>query len=343
MAQRWKQAGSLASGGLSLNMFTQDEMDSIHRATLEILETTGVLIGSPEARELLVKAGASVYDEDLVRIPQWLVAEAVASAPEVLTLPGRTPDRDVMLDGRRVVFTNFGEAVYIVDPNTGDLRNSTKKDVEDLTRLVDALDVIPVCERMAGAQDYPEAVAELHNYEALLMNTTKHVFTGGGNGKLTQYMIDMAKAAVGEEDFAERCPVTFNTCPISPLKLTADVCEVIMVAARNGAIVNVLSMGMAGGSTPVNLAGALGGAQLRGAGRARAVAGHAQGSQIHLRQLLHGYGSALRRGRGGARRNLPCSTPVSPAWPATTSCPPGQRVARGTASAVMPRAAMKRR
>lgn len=51
MAQRWKQAGSLASGGLSLNMFTQDEMDSIHRATLEILETTGVLIGSPEARE----------------------------------------------------------------------------------------------------------------------------------------------------------------------------------------------------------------------------------------------------------------------------------------------------
>lgn len=184
-------------------------------------------------------------------------AEAVASAPEVLTLPGRTPDRDVMLDGRRVVFTNFGEAVYIVDPNTGDLRNSTKKDVEDLTRLVDALDVIPVCERMAGAQDYPEAVAELHNYEALLMNTTKHVFTGGGNGKLTQYMIDMAKAAVGEENFAERCPVTFNTCPISPLKLTADVCEVIMVAARNGAIVNVLSMGMAGGSTPVNLAGAL--------------------------------------------------------------------------------------
>ena len=145
----------------------------------------------------------------------------------------------------------------IIDPDTGEVRNTTKKDVEKLTRVVDALDVIPVCERMAGAQDYPEQVAELHNYEALLMNTTKHVFTGGGNGKLTQYMIDMAKAAVGEENFEERCPVTFNTCPISPLKLTADVCEVIMTAARNGATVNVLSMGMAGVSTPVNLAGAL--------------------------------------------------------------------------------------
>lgn len=257
MTQRWKKAGSLSSGGLSLNMFTQDEMDAIHRASLEILETTGVLIGSPKARELLVNAGAAVYDEDLIRIPQWLVADAVANAPETLTLHGLTPDRDVVLDGTRVIFTNFGEAVYILDTDTGEVRNSTKKDVEDLTRLVDALDVIPVCERMAGAQDYPEAVAELHNYEALLRNTNKHVFTGGGNGKLTQYMIDMAKAAVGEEEFEQRCPVTFNTCPISPLKLTADVCEVIMTAAQNGAIVNVLSMGMAGGSTPVNLAGAL--------------------------------------------------------------------------------------
>ena len=215
------------------------------------------LPGREEARALLVEAGASVIDEDIVRFPQWMVADAVSCAPETLLLAGRTPDRDVVLDSTRVMFTNFGEAVYLIDPDTGEVRNTTKKDVEKLTRVVDALDVIPVCERMAGAQDYPEQVAELHNYEALLMNTTKHVFTGGGNGKLTQYMIDMAKAAVGEENFEERCPVTFNTCPISPLKLTADVCEVIMTAARNGATVNVLSMGMAGGSTPVNLAGAL--------------------------------------------------------------------------------------
>lgn len=36
MAQRWKKAGSKSSGGLSLNMFTEDELDAIHKATLEI-------------------------------------------------------------------------------------------------------------------------------------------------------------------------------------------------------------------------------------------------------------------------------------------------------------------
>ena len=257
MAQRWKKAGSLASGGLSLNVFTQDEAENIHRATLEVLERTGVLIGSEEARTLLANAGATLTETEIVKIPQWLVREALATAPETITLSGRSRSRDVVIDSSRVIFTNFGEAVYIVDPESGAVRNTKKQDVCDLAKVIDALDVIPVCERMAGAQDYPEAVAELHNYEALLLNTDKHVFTGGGNGRLTQYMVDMAKAAVGEDDFVEHCPVTFNTCPISPLKLTVDVCEVIMVAAKNGAAVNVLSMGMAGGSTPVNLAGAL--------------------------------------------------------------------------------------
>ena len=104
MAQRWKKAGSLTTGGMSLNVFTQDEMDAIHRATLEVLEHTGVLIGSPEARALLVEAGASVIDEDIVRFPQWMVADAVSCAPETLLLAGRTPDRDVVLDSTRVMY-----------------------------------------------------------------------------------------------------------------------------------------------------------------------------------------------------------------------------------------------
>lgn len=257
MAQRWKKAGSRSSGGLSLNVFTRDEVESLHRATLEVLEKTGVVFGSAEARALLVEAGATEMADDILRIPPWMVEEALLYAPESLTLAGRTRDRDVVIDSSRVIFTNFGEAVYVVDPDTGTVRNTTKEDVCKLTRVVDALDVIPVCERMAGAQDYPEAVAELHNYEALLLNTTKHVFTGGGSGKLTQYMIDMAKAAVGEEIFAEHCPLTVNTCPVSPLKLIGDACDIIMTAARNGVSVTVLSMGMAGGSTPVHLAGAL--------------------------------------------------------------------------------------
>jgi trimethylamine--corrinoid protein Co-methyltransferase len=71
-------------------------------------------------------------------------------------------------------------------------------------------------------------------------------------------MIDMAAAIVGGCEALRRRPLlTFLTCPVSPLKLVRDCCEIIIEGARAGVPVNVLSMAMAGGSSPVNLAGTL--------------------------------------------------------------------------------------
>ena len=46
-------------------------------------------------------------------------------------------------------------------------------------------------------------------------------------------------------------------CPTSPLELSHNACQVIMKGARFGIPVNVLSMAMSGGSSPVFLAGTL--------------------------------------------------------------------------------------
>jgi trimethylamine--corrinoid protein Co-methyltransferase len=48
-----------------------------------------------------------------------------------------------------------------------------------------------------------------------------------------------------------------GTCPVSPLKLVGDCCEIVIEAARAGVPSCVLSMAMAGGSSPVTLAGTL--------------------------------------------------------------------------------------
>ncbi len=71
-------------------------------------------------------------------------------------------------------------------------------------------------------------------------------------------MIDMAAAIAGGRDELRRRPISrFLTCPVSPLKLVEDACEIIIEGARAGVPVNVLSMAMAGGSSPVTLAGTL--------------------------------------------------------------------------------------
>ena len=252
-------AGRQLGSGLSLNILTDDELDEIHLGTMEVLEKTGVFIEDPHALDVL-EGGGAVVDRNtrIVKIPPHLVEDAIRSAPSKVVLHGRDPKHDIVLESTRVHFTNFSEGVMINDPRTGEYREPVKKDLVDSARLIDALDEIDFCEKALGAHDVSQATAPLHNAEAYLTNTTKHCAFGPGNGAFLKKIIKMGEAiAGGAKAFRERPIISFTTCPVSPLKLIGDCCEIIMEAARNNVVCNILSMAMAGGTSPVTLAGTL--------------------------------------------------------------------------------------
>ena len=257
--RRNPRAGARRSGGFRLEVFTPDELQEIHLATLEVLSQTGVFVEDDEALAIFADGGATVDRErKVVRLAPHVVEDAVRSAPPKVVMCGRAPERDVVLEDGRVGFTNFGEGIQVVDPYTGELHESRKQDVADCTRIIDALPEIDVVERPLGAHDVPQDTAALHNAEAIFTNTTKHATIGPLSGFCARKMIDMAAAIVGGHDSLRQRPIlSFLTCPVSPLKLVADCCRIIIEGARGGIPVNVLSMAMAGGSSPVNLAGTL--------------------------------------------------------------------------------------
>jgi trimethylamine--corrinoid protein Co-methyltransferase len=252
-------AGKTQSGGLSLNILTEDELDQIHAATLEVLRDVGIFVEDEEALEVFDGGGAIVDRKTkMVKIPSYVLEDAIQSAPEVFTLAGRHPGHDMVIGSNRVGFTNFGEAIQVVDPRTGKIREPTKADIADCTVLIDYLDNIDVCERPMGAHEVNQAVAALHNAEALLSNTTKHIFLGPQSGELAKKVVEMVAAVVGGKDkVRERSVLTFLTCPVSPLKLVRDCCEIIMEGARSGTGVGVLSQALSGGTSTVTLAGTL--------------------------------------------------------------------------------------
>jgi trimethylamine--corrinoid protein Co-methyltransferase len=240
-------------------MFTNDDLYDIHLATLEVLQKTGVYFEDQEARDILEGGGAIVDPKTkIVKFPPYLVEDAIRSAPSKVVLAGRTPENDFLIENNRVGFTNFGEGIMLNDLYTGQLRETVKQDVADSAKIVDYLDQLDVYERAMGAHDVPQEVQPLHNAEAFLSNTTKHCFHGAGNGRLMAAAIDMAAAIVGGRDkLRERPIISFNTCPISPLKLVKDCTEIIVGGARAGVMVNVLTQALAGGTAPVTLAGTL--------------------------------------------------------------------------------------
>ena len=88
---------------------------------------------------------------------------------------------------------------------------------------------------------------EIEHYLDCIQNDVE-CLTGASHAKK---VVEILAAIVGgKEKLRDRPLLTFLTCPVSPLKLVRDCCEIIMEAARDDLAVNILSMAMAGGSSP---------------------------------------------------------------------------------------------
>ena len=257
--KRRPKAGIKRNSGFGLNLMTDDELHEIHLATLEILKNVGVFVENEEALEIYHGAGCTVdADSKTVKIPHYIVEDAIHTAPSPFLASGRNPDSDVVLEDNRVTFTNFGEGIVFVDPETGEHRDTTKADIEKASRLIDYLENVETYERAMCSHDKAPEVQAIHNAEASLTNTTKHHWLGPVNKFQLEKIVDICVAITGsKENLRKRPLLSFTTCPISPLKLTDHHCEILMGAARHGLGANVIGMAMSGGSGPVHLAGTL--------------------------------------------------------------------------------------
>jgi trimethylamine--corrinoid protein Co-methyltransferase len=173
-------------------------------------------------------------------------------------LAGRDPANDYVVGGRQVGFTNFGIGVLTEDLDTGEIRNSTKQDVADLARLADALPHIDVLTAPVTARDMPDESYDLHMLEAALVNTSKNYGADAANGARVKLLIEMAATVVGGLDELKQRPiVSFGTCPTSPLQIGEESADVVIECAKHWIPFSVLSMVMAGATSPISLSGAL--------------------------------------------------------------------------------------
>lgn len=247
------------TNGFGIEVLSPDEINAIHCATLDVLQHVGVRVDSKEAQEIFAAGGATVDQQtDIVKIPPYVVEEAIRSAPRTILLAARDPKKDYILESNRVGFVNFGEGVSVIDPVTRKHRVSVKQDVANAAKMSDYLSEMDISYRAVVAQDYPGPAQALHNAEAIFPNTSKHFFIGADGVKNARKLIAMAAAVAGGMDQLKARPlISFNVCPTSLLKLIPECTDVVIEAARAGIAVNIISMAMAGATSPVTLAGTL--------------------------------------------------------------------------------------
>ena len=91
-------------GSAHFRRMSDQQCRKVYDACLQVLERTGARVYSQEALDLLKKAGASITDGNLVRVPNGLVEKALNTAPKRVTLYNRHGQPAMPVEGYRSFF-----------------------------------------------------------------------------------------------------------------------------------------------------------------------------------------------------------------------------------------------
>ena len=243
----------------SLSLLSEEEMGSIHNASLEVLENTGIKVMSKKALDILREAGANVdYEKNHATIPGNLVEEAVKRAPKTIKYCARNPKYDFVLNKKETHFTTDGYAPFIRDFETGERRRSTKEDLASWVRIADYLDNVHVVWASVCPSDVPAPMQKIMETITCLSNSEKPFQGEALSAREAQYEIEIAAAIVGgKEELRKRPIISAMQCPIAPLAFEKGSIEAVIEFAKAGIPVAPPAMPLMAETGPATVAGTL--------------------------------------------------------------------------------------
>ena len=234
-----------------LSVLKATEIESIHQASLRILNETGVTLTEAHSRAILLEAGARVSDRR-VFFPPELVEKCIALAGKRTTIRGRGGMVKALGDGS-LYFHNLGGAPNVFEAASGKRRPATIKDVCNATRLLDALENCHTITPFFTPTEVPGGLMSLAMYRHALPNTVKPL-QGPGVQVAAEVRFSVQMAGVlGQPSEV----LTLSVSPVSPLAIPDGLAEAIIEIARAGIAFAPLPCPTAGTTAPFSISGAI--------------------------------------------------------------------------------------
>ncbi len=240
------------------NLLTQEQIERIHDASLEILEDTGLKVRFEPARELFKAHGCSV-DGERVRFPRPVVEKYRRLVPPSFTFPARDPKFDRTIPQDSPVIVTASSAPDIIDPVTGQERRAESRDIAQIAHLINELPGYDIFSISTLADDAPADQFTLSRLYPAIKYCLKPIRVTTTNMKDTMSVMEMAYiVAGGEEEYRKHPFLTHHYCPVvSPLTMDHLSTENVMFFAEQGLPVYPTIVPNAGLTSPMSMAGTL--------------------------------------------------------------------------------------
>jgi trimethylamine--corrinoid protein Co-methyltransferase len=238
-----------------LSVITPEQVREIHLATLEVLERTGVQITHPRAVEILHSSGARVEGKR-IRIPGWMVEDAIDRAPPRVVLGRRNGERSVYLEGDKVWFGPSLDCIDYLDPLSNERKRFTSEHCRVTATVADAMPNFSWVMTIGMADDAPPDIADRVIAKQVLTYCEKPLVFCCKDVNSTRDIYEMAVAIAGsEENFRQAPTVVHYSEPISPLSYYDPAVEKIIFCAEKGIPLINYPAPQGGSTAPATFAG----------------------------------------------------------------------------------------
>ena len=225
------QSSFAENRSVHFRVLSDDQIWEIKQAAFDVLEKTGCEVHHPGALSLLKQAGALVQDQR-VRLPRHIVEECVRTAPKGFTIYDRDGKRALEVEGRKSYYGTSTASPNTRDAFSSEIRETRVADIALGAKVADALPNIDWVMPMGSSQDVHPLAADVHEFEAVVANTTKPVVFIGYSPRGMELVYEMAAEVTGGLDALQLRPfVLAYPEPISPLVYPVEVVDRMFIAA----------------------------------------------------------------------------------------------------------------
>lgn len=248
------------SSSVYFQSLAQEKRQDIFLGAVQVLQQTGVILHSPQARDILAQAGAQI-EAPRVYLHRSLIEDACRAAPDSFTLHSHQDEAKhlrIEAGQSRVHYGPSITATHFLDPRTGERRRFYREDAISVARVCDALDHIDYVAAQGTISDVHPDLVEVYEFATLIAHSAKPVMAWSNtlDGCRDIHRI-AARVAEGQEELAERPLYFFLGCSISPLTIPGAVADQLIYCARHGIPYVFGPCPMCGATTPSTLASTL--------------------------------------------------------------------------------------
>jgi trimethylamine--corrinoid protein Co-methyltransferase len=197
-----------------IKLLSEEELDHIHEAALEVLRDVGARVEHERMRALLADHGCQI-DGEVVKFPKKVVEDTVARMRDpalqehlyVGTLPLRMDLVDLVKErGAHVIPVATGQAIMAHDLKSDKVRPATVEDLVQATRLVAALPEAVMAHPIYIPQDVPEMVRDLYALITVAENYPYSDFVEIYSLPIVPYFLEVGRVIRGSDEALRRAP-----------------------------------------------------------------------------------------------------------------------------------------